>query len=85
MRMRRTSKLRQNRRILCNRGWGVLRCRRESRVDAICDIVVTQKLIDAGKLVNVPLLDHVIMGSPSENHSGFFSIAASGLLEFCDG
>ena len=49
------------------------------------DIVVTQKLIDAGKLVNVPLLDHVIVGSPSENHSGFFSIAASGLLEFCDG
>ena len=28
------------------------------------------------------VLDHLIVGVPSENHSGFFSIAASKLVEF---
>lgn len=46
------------------------------------DIIVTKKLIDAGKLVNVPVLDHLIVGVPSASHSGFFSISASRMLEF---
>ena len=46
------------------------------------DLGITQKLIDAGRLVNVPVLDHLIVGMPTGEHSGFFSIAASRLLEF---
>lgn len=46
------------------------------------DIEVTRKLIAVGKLMNIPVLDHLIVGIPCEGRSGFFSIAASGLLEF---
>jgi len=46
------------------------------------DIEMTQKLVEAGRLMNVPVLDHLIVGVPSEEHSGFFSMAASGLVEF---
>lgn len=46
------------------------------------DIEMTRKLVEVGKLMNIPLLDHLIIGVPSGNHSGFFSIAASGVIEF---
>jgi len=46
------------------------------------DVEMTRKLIDAGRLMNIPVLDHVIIGVPSNGNSGFFSIAASGLVEF---
>lgn len=46
------------------------------------DIEMTRKLVEVGKLMNIPLLDHLIIGVPSAGHSGFFSIAASGLVEF---
>lgn len=46
------------------------------------DVEMTQKLVDAGRLMNIPLLDHLILGAPSEGHSGFFSMAASGLVTF---
>ena len=46
------------------------------------DISMTKKLVEAGRLLNIPILDHLILGVPSERHSGFFSIAASGLVEF---
>lgn len=41
------------------------------------DIEITRKLFDAGKLLNVPVLDHIIIGNPSSEHAGFFSIAAA--------
>ena len=46
------------------------------------DIEMTQKLVEVGNLMNIPVLDHLIVGIPSEEHSGFFSMAASGLVEF---
>jgi len=45
------------------------------------DIEMTRKLVDA-RLMNIPVLDHLIVGVPSEGNSGFFSIAASGLVDF---
>ena len=45
------------------------------------DIVTTKKLVEAGRLMNIPLLDHLIVGEPSGDHFGFFSLAASGLVE----
>lgn len=46
------------------------------------DIEMTRKIVEVGKLVGIPVLDHLILGVPSDNHSGFFSLAASGLVEF---
>lgn len=46
------------------------------------DIELTRRLIEAGKLLNIPVYDHVVVGRPTEEHLGFFSIAASGLVKF---
>lgn len=46
------------------------------------DVKMTRKLVDAGRLMNVPLLDHLIVGVPSGDCPGFFSLAASGLIKF---
>ena len=46
------------------------------------DIATTKKLVEAGRLMNIPLLDHLIVGEPSGEHHGFFSLAASGLVDF---
>lgn len=46
------------------------------------DVAMTKKLVDAGLLMNIPLLDHMIVGVPNKNHSGFFSMAASELVDF---
>ena len=45
------------------------------------DVTLTKKLIDAGKLMNIPVLDHLIIGTPTQEHSGFFSMMASGIAE----
>jgi len=44
------------------------------------DLNMTRKLIDAGKLLNIALLDHVIVWA--EDGRRFFSIAASGMVDF---
>lgn len=46
------------------------------------DIDMTKKLIAAGELLNIPILDHIIVGTPTEEHSGFFSMAASAVVKF---
>lgn len=46
------------------------------------DVSLTQKLVDAGRIMNIPVVDHLILGLPSEEHSGYFSMAAAGLVEF---
>ncbi|MBR3820737.1 MAG: DNA repair protein RadC [Kiritimatiellae bacterium] len=45
------------------------------------DVEMTKKLIAAGELLNIPVLDHMIIGTPTVDHSGFFSMAASGLVK----
>lgn len=46
------------------------------------DVSLTQRLVDAGRLMNIPVVDHLILGLPSEGHSGYFSMAAAELIEF---
>ena len=46
------------------------------------DVALTRKLVDAGRIMNIPVVDHLILGLPSNGHSGYFSLAASGLVEF---
>lgn len=46
------------------------------------DVSLTQKLVDAGRVMNIPVVDHLILGLPSEGHSGYFSMAAAELIEF---
>lgn len=44
------------------------------------DRVITHRLVEAGKLLDVPVLDHVIVGSGTENLR-YFSFADAGILE----
>lgn len=46
------------------------------------DVEMTRNLIAAGRVMNIPVLDHIIIGVPSEGNSGFFSISASGIVDF---
>lgn len=46
------------------------------------DVSLTQKIVDAGQIMNIPVVDHLILGLPSEEHSGYFSMAAAELIEF---
>ncbi len=47
------------------------------------DIQITRRLVDAGKLMEIEVLDHVIIGRPSpEDSQGFCSLRESGLVEF---
>jgi len=41
------------------------------------DLVLNEKLLEASKLLNIQILDHVIIGVPSNGNSGFFSMAAA--------
>ena len=41
------------------------------------DVEMTEKLVAAGAIMNIPILDHLIIGVPAEGHSGFFSMAAA--------
>lgn len=44
------------------------------------DIAITRRLIEAGSLLRIPLLDHIVVGRPAE--TSFFSFARSDLVEF---
>ena len=44
------------------------------------DVTITRRLIDAGKLLRIPLLDHLVLGRPAETR--FFSFARSDLVDF---
>ena len=47
------------------------------------DIKVTQKLIEAGKTMEIEVLDHIIIGRKTcEGRDDFFSLRESGLVEF---
>ena len=50
------------------------------------DILVTRQLIDAGRLMEIEVLDHVILGECSEDHpDGFCSLRESGVVAFESG
>jgi DNA repair protein RadC len=46
------------------------------------DLSVTRQLVEAGQIVGIPVLDHVIVGRKSENGTGYFSLRESGLVNF---
>ena len=46
------------------------------------DIKITKQLIEAGKIVNITVQDHVIIGKAAESSKGFFSMRESGLCDF---
>ncbi len=46
------------------------------------DIQITKRLVEAGKLIGIQILDHVIIGKPTENTPGFLSMRERGLTSF---
>ena len=52
------------------------------------DLRITRQLIDAGKIVDIKVLDHVIVGRPvapvgdQPGHPGYLSLRESGLVAF---
>jgi DNA repair protein RadC len=49
---------------------------------SIADIRVTQQIKEAGSIMSIQLLDHVIIGQKDEDayHKGYYSFAEAGLL-----
>lgn len=47
------------------------------------DIKITRQLIEAGRIIDIEILDHVIIGRPTDrNPQGFTSLRESGLVSF---
>lgn len=47
------------------------------------DIEITKRLVEAGRVLGIKLLDHLVLGSPaSAGGKGYVSIRSSGLVEF---
>jgi len=44
------------------------------------DHSLTRRLAEAAELLQIKLLDHIIIGAPSEGHSGYFSFKEAGVL-----
>ena len=44
------------------------------------DLAITRKLVEAGRILGIPVLDHVILGR--EPNPTFFSIRESGMVDF---
>jgi len=46
------------------------------------DIRITKQLVEAGRIVDIKVLDHVIVGKKSESIKGFTSLREAGIVEF---
>jgi DNA repair protein RadC len=46
------------------------------------DISLTKQMVDAGKIIGITLLDHVVIGRKSDSGKGYVSIRDDGLCEF---
>ena len=46
------------------------------------DLRITRQLVEAGKIIDIRVLDHVIIGRPRNNRPGFVSLREDGLVEF---
>ena len=46
------------------------------------DIRVTRQIVEAGRLLGLRILDHVIIGQPAQNRAGYLSIRQQGLVQF---
>ena len=46
------------------------------------DLRVTRQLIEAGRILDIPVVDHVIVGRPREGQPSYVSLRESGLCAF---
>lgn len=46
------------------------------------DIRLTNQMIEAGKIIDIKVLDHVVIGTPSNMTAGYVSMRACGLASF---
>ena len=46
------------------------------------DINITRRLIEAGKILGICIVDHVICGRPSDTTPGFVSLREKNLVDF---
>lgn len=46
------------------------------------DLAVTQRLVEAGRIIGIPCLDHVIIGQPMGDEPGWLSLRESGMVIF---
>ena len=46
------------------------------------DIDITRRLIEAGKILGIRIIDHVILGRPSDMTPGFVSLREQNLVDF---
>ena len=46
------------------------------------DIDITRRLIEAGKILGIPIVDHVIIGRPSDMTPGYVSLREKSLVAF---
>ena len=46
------------------------------------DIDITRRLLEAGRILGIRVVDHVIIGRPSDMTPGFVSLRDKGLVEF---
>lgn len=47
---------------------------------SMADRQITKKLVEAAKLMNISLHDHIIIGKNSENHASYYSFSEAGQL-----
>ena len=46
------------------------------------DVRITRQLVEAGKILGIPVLDHVVIGRKTPDHPGFISLREQGLVTF---
>lgn len=46
------------------------------------DLRITRDLVDAGKLLDLPLRDHIIIGQERHDQRGFLSLRENGMINF---
>jgi len=46
------------------------------------DVRITKQLVEAGRIVDIHVLDHVVLGRHSGGGADFFSFREAGIVEF---
>jgi len=46
------------------------------------DVRITRQLVEAGRIIDIKILDHVIIGRRSDNHQAFLSLREEGICTF---
>jgi len=46
------------------------------------DVKLTRQMVQAGEILGIRVLDHIIIGRKSENNKGYLSMRESGVVEF---